>query len=93
MGPHNTPRAALLLCVLAAQAACHGDEHMDMGSMHQTPNSTSAPTQHKNYNLFNEPNYASLEAYSGLIMAHIGLEILAWFFVLPFGKLSNGARG
>jgi len=89
MGYPKTTRAALLLCALAALAAGHGDEHMDMGMDHveQTSNLTSIPDRPKHYNLYDEPNYASLEAHSGLIMAHIAFEVLAWFFVLPIGKL------
>jgi len=88
MGYLGTWRGALLLCAFAASAVGHDGVHngTNTGSTHQTTNSTSAPGQHKNYNLYEEPNYASLEGYSSLMLAHIGFEILAWFFVLPIGK-------
>jgi len=87
----KTTRAALLLCALAALAAGHGDGHMDMSMDHveQTSNPTSAPNSPKHYNLYDEPNYASLEAHSGLMLAHIVFEVLAWFFILPIGKLAK----
>lgn len=88
MGCLGTWRGALLLCAFAASAVGHDDVHngANMGSIYQTTNSTSAPAQHKNYNLYNEANYASLEGHFPLMLAHIGFEILAWFFVLPIGK-------
>jgi len=91
MGCLRTQTAALLLFALAALAAGHGEENtnMAMRSINYTANSTSVPDRGWNYNLFDEPNYASLEAHSSLMVAHIAFEILAWFFVLPVGKWSK----
>lgn len=35
---------------------------------------------------YNDPSYAGLSTHSGMMMAHIGLMALAWFFILPVGK-------
>ncbi|KAK5957619.1 hypothetical protein OHC33_000806 [Knufia fluminis] len=86
MGRFALQQAAWLLCAFAALAAGHGDEHMNPA------NSTSTSDQPKNYNLFDEPSYAGLEAHSGLMLAHIGFEVLAWFFVLPIGVMFSIAR-
>jgi len=91
MGCLRPDGAALLLCALAALAAAHGEEHTNMalGSMNQTTNSTSDADPDRNYNLFDKPNYASLEVHSSSMLAHIAFEVLAWFFVLPIGESSR----
>ena len=33
-----------------------------------------------------EPSYFTDAAYSGLLIAHVALMILAWLFILPIGK-------
>ena len=57
-----------------------------MGSGHITPSTNATLDPNRNYDFFDDPNYFRLEAYSGLMVAHIGFMILAWFFVLPVGK-------
>lgn len=89
----KTIAATLLLCASTSFVHAHGgSEHMDMNM------ETSASHQHKTSNStpghdwYSEPNYASLEPHSGLIMAHIGLMVLAWFFILPVGVMFSIVR-
>lgn len=82
MGHFRWTLAALLL-QLASTVSAHGHDNdmngMDMGSGEPT-------TQEAEHDPYNDPSYAGLSAYSGMMMAHIGLMVLAWFFVLPVGK-------
>ena len=32
------------------------------------------------------PSYAGLDKHSNMILAHIVIMVLAWFFILPIGK-------
>ncbi len=77
--------AALLLSLLSLVAA-HGDEGMEgthsamkMGGMHN-----STPTAQIDH-LLTLPSYAGRDTHTGSILAHIVLESVAWFFVLPVG--------
>lgn len=88
MLPFRIQAASALLCALAVVASAHGDENMNMGEAESAPVPSPTPSGQKNYDLYDEPNYFSLDAHSGLMMAHIGFMILAWFFVLPIGKSS-----
>lgn len=87
--------AAPLLLSLAADARPHNDHQsmgMDtdmsggMGSSH----SGSAPSNHtadgdsQDYPM----SYFAYQKHSGVIMAHIVLMVLAWFFTLPIGATS-----
>ena len=78
--------AALLLNIFSL-AAAHGDSAhgtMNMSGMLNATNSTYDPEYER---LLNLPNYAGLDSHTGPIFAHIVLEIVAWFFVLPLGSL------
>jgi len=80
-----TLSAAALLLSLASPAAAHGNsdhDSMDMGPMRNSTNSTFNPLYDGQYSL---PSYAGLGSYTGTIAAHIVLEVIAWFFVLPIG--------
>lgn len=85
MGRMRTATVALLLCT-SVLVVGHGDTNgnLDMGHISHSVNTTNAfdPFAY----LYEEPNYASLAAYSGWMMAHIGLMTLAWFFTLPVGE-------
>jgi hypothetical protein len=82
---------AALLLNLFSLAAAHGDSThgasthgaMAMGGMLNSTNSTFDPEYER---LLNLPNYAGLDSYTGSILAHIVLEVIAWFFVLPLGS-------
>jgi hypothetical protein len=79
--------AAALLLSLASPAAAHGNSghgSMDMGGMQNSTNSTFNPLYEGQYSL---PSYAGLDSYTGSLLAHIVLEVMAWFFVLPIGSL------
>lgn len=86
MGQHFGGLVALLLCASALVLA-HGDEHASMNMAHPSHTMNMTVSADPYAYLYEKPNYASLEAYSGWMMAHIGLMVLAWFFVLPIGEL------
>lgn len=85
-------RAALAVLLLAsiASALAHGDDHemdmnmdmdhMDMGASHenaQPENGDDSPM-----------SYFAYGQYTGWIVAHIALMVVAWCFVLPTGMAS-----
>lgn len=95
MGYFKVSAAALLLCASASIAYAHGgSEHKNMDMDMSMPHSHNASnvTFDPNTYLYDKPSYAGLEAYSGLMMAHIGLMILGWFFILPVGVMFSIAR-
>src|SRR2546423_7293527 len=77
---------AALLLYFISHAAAHGhgaEGAMDMGGMNE---SLAAPDVEMSYEQqYKLQSYAGLDSYTGLILAHIVLEIVAWFFVLPIG--------
>lgn len=97
MGPIQAHAVALFFCASAAVVYAHGGaEKMDMDMStdhtHKALNSTPILDPNRNWNRYDDPNYASLEAHSSLMMAHIGLMVLGWFFVLPVGVMFSIAR-
>jgi hypothetical protein len=77
--------AAAALLQLAAVAYAHGhDEGMKMDMDMESSKPQQAPNDDDPYNL---PSYAGLAVHQGLLLAHIALMVVAWFFVLPIGKL------
>lgn len=77
---------AAVLLQLASLALAHGgDEHngMDMGDMMKPEPHESQPGDPADP--YNMPSYAGLGMHSGMILAHIILMVLAWFFILPIG--------
>jgi hypothetical protein len=77
--------AALLLNLFSLTVA-HGDSAhgaMNMGGIRNSTNSTYGSEYEQVLNL---PNYAGLDSHTGSLLAHIVLEIIAWFFVLPLGS-------
>lgn len=84
--------ATALLLSLASCAAAHGNSGhgtMKMGGMQNSTNSTFNPLYQGQYSL---PSYAGLDSYTGSMFAHIVLEVVAWFFVLPIGSLLLAPR-
>lgn len=75
--------AAALLLPLLPLVAAHGDEHGETMNMsaHDAPAPHAQAAEHQ--------SYWSLSDYATLMYWHIGLEILAWVFMLPVGKLSR----
>lgn len=63
-----------------------------MGGMSHNASATVVLDPNRNFDLFDAPSYASLEGTSTMMVAHIGLMTLAWFFVLPFGVMFSVAR-
>ncbi|KAL9106604.1 MAG: hypothetical protein Q9227_008387 [Pyrenula ochraceoflavens] len=56
-----------------------------------TPSNASSPSSSSKQpsdSLYDIPNYAGLSQHSEIMMAHIVLMVLAWFFILPI--VSNG---
>lgn len=37
------------------------------------------------------PSYSGLAAHSSMMLAHITLMVLAWFFILPIGECTSGS--
>lgn len=89
----NAAFAAAFLLVSLANALPHGDDHsmddmnMDMGmSMDMGGhghNATSESSQPAEDSLM---SYFAYGKHSGTIVAHIGLMVLAWCFILPAGE-------
>ncbi|KAF2008001.1 hypothetical protein P154DRAFT_13831 [Amniculicola lignicola CBS 123094] len=77
--------AAALLEVLPLVAA-HGDEH-NGGHMNMHEDS-KLQTQESDA----PHSYWSLSEHTGLIYAHIALEVIAWFIILPVGVMLSIAR-
>ena len=72
---------------LASAVAAHGhDEHgsKDMGDMKMDAEHHAAGGDE--VDLYALPSYSGLSAHSSMMLAHIVLMILAWFFILPIGK-------
>ncbi len=82
--------AALLLLGAVPLALAHGDESNEsgMGGMgaemaHLTSASSVAAL---NSSTVEQQSYFTYQSYGGLMLAHIALMIVAWFFVLPIGE-------
>ena len=79
------PTAALLLCYISVVAG-HGAPSastVDMGGMNNSETSSDVvPLYLLQYRM---QSYAGLHSHTGLILAHIVLEVIAWVFVLPIG--------
>ena len=37
------------------------------------------------------PSYSGLAVHSSIMLAHIGLMVLAWFFILPIGECTSSS--
>lgn len=82
--------AALLLLGAVPLALAHGDESNEsgMGGMgakmaHLTSASSIAAL---NSSTVEQQSYFTYQKHGGLMLAHIALMIVAWFFVLPIGE-------
>lgn len=82
--PNRIALVVATAALLLPYAAAHGDEHMDT-SAHGAPLVKPQGAVHPS-------SYWSLNEHTILMYWHIGMEILAWVFVLPVGK-SRGAIG
>ena len=79
-------RSGVLGALLAVVVHAHNEHgHIDMTSS-STPamNDTASTWKVSNHDHWDYPNYAGLES-QGMMIVHIGLMILAWFFILPIG--------
>lgn len=91
MGALKLPVAALLLSLISL-AAAHGadmDGSMNMDGMNSATKMNSTmlnATNGQAQGSWDPPSYAGLDSYSRTMLAHVILEILAWFFVLPIGS-------
>ena len=79
--------AALLLCYISIVAGHGGssDGTMDMGGISSSTNSSDVEPLYLAQ--YKKDSYAGLNSYTGSILAHIVLEVVAWVFVLPIGML------
>ncbi|KAL8739246.1 MAG: hypothetical protein Q9181_000137 [Wetmoreana brouardii] len=87
---------AILPLTLSHEHGGHGQGGMDMGPSMTASTSTAAlpmntvtvPASSK----LVLPTYFSHPDYSGLLLAHIGLMTVAWFFILPISVMLSVAR-
>lgn len=88
-------RAALAAVFLAASVLAHDDEstntnmNMDMNMNMKTP--ASADPVHPNSE--GPMSYVAYDKHRGAILAHIGLMVAAWCFLLPICKYQHGQIG
>lgn len=82
--------AALLLLEAVPFALAHGDESDESGMggigakmAHLTSASSVAAL---NSSTVEQQSYFTYPSHGGLMLAHIGLMVVAWFFVLPIGE-------
>ncbi|PYH91526.1 integral membrane protein [Aspergillus ellipticus CBS 707.79] len=76
--------AAAFLLVSIANALPHGDDDaMDMDMAMDMSNSNSTQAAHPEAQADAPMSYFAYGKHSGAILAHIGLMVLAWCFVLP----------
>ena len=79
----SLPVAAVLFTI----AAAHGKDDSPVTPMDNMAN-TTLPMYLPDGSM--EPyymsSYAGLDSYFGWMLAHIVLEVVAWFFVLPIGQ-------
>ncbi|EXJ94629.1 hypothetical protein A1O1_03025 [Capronia coronata CBS 617.96] len=89
MLPSRHTIAAVLLHLAWLTAAHGGDEHaaMDMGD--GDAHEKKPLDDNDQYSL---PSYAGLGMHGNMIMAHIVLMVLAWFFILPIGVVFSVSR-
>ena len=86
----TTLAAAFVLSLVLQLVAAHGDEEaspsVDIG-MDMTTTSTSVVPATMGGNSTNVPvSYFSYGSNSSWMVAHAGVLVLAWVFVLPIGK-------
>ena len=85
----STLAAALLRFAWRVAAQAH-DEHdsYDMDDMKLCAG--HPPATKSEVDKYSLPNYFSLDKHSNMMLAHIVLMVLAWFFILPIGESSLG---
>lgn len=79
--------AASFLLISVANAIPHGDDegmHMDSGM--DMSSHDSQPKENTESTDDSPMSYFAYGKHSGAIMAHIGLMVAAWCFILPIGK-------
>ena len=84
---------ALSLVEVASRALAHGGDGVEVGAMTPagpTHSATTASSEMALANAIATPNasesYFSYPHFGSLMLAHIALMTIAWFFVLPIGK-------
>ena len=82
--------AALLLLGAVPLALAHGDESNEsgMGGMgaEMAHLASASSVAALNSSTVEQQSYFTYQRYGGLMLAHIALMIVAWFFVLPIGE-------
>ena len=86
----TSPRYAIAVALLqfSSLVLARGEEEPpanDQGSQ-------LSSAQHGDFNHSSVSSYAGLDKASSVILAHIVLMVLAWFFVLPVGKSCERAN-
>lgn len=82
--------AALLLLGAVPLALAHGDESYESGMGGKGPKmahlTSASSVVALNSSAVEQQSYFAYPSHSGLMLAHIALMIVAWFFVLPIGE-------
>ncbi|RMZ82261.1 hypothetical protein DV738_g1905, partial [Chaetothyriales sp. CBS 135597] len=87
--------AAAALLQLASTVVAHGGppDHSVKDGMDMRMGAGNSTAMHAgNSTVIDIPSYGGLEKHSRMILAHIVLMILAWFFILPIGVIFSIAR-
>ncbi|KIV82089.1 hypothetical protein PV11_04223 [Exophiala sideris] len=82
---------AAVLLRLAALTLAHGDDAHSEGDM-SGMDIAKAPSGDGLPDYYAMPSYAGLGMHGNMMMAHIILMVLAWFFILPIGVVFSISR-
>ena len=82
--------AALFLLGVVPLALSHEDESLESGTGSMGFNMahlTSTPSAAAlNSSVAEQQSYFTFPGYGGLMLAHIAIMVIAWFFILPIGE-------
>ena len=82
--------ATLLLLGAVPLALAHGDESNESGVGGTGPNmahlTSASSVAALNSSTVEQQSYFSYQSHGGLMLAHIALMIVAWFFILPISE-------
>lgn len=94
----TVPVFSTALCILTAASVAVARSHSDNGASAMSPAISTTISTHPLASTMASPEgstgpapisltYFTHSGYSGLMLAHIGLMTVAWFFVLPICAL------
>ncbi|KAL8991318.1 MAG: hypothetical protein Q9177_000248 [Variospora cf. flavescens] len=99
----TVPVFSIALCILTAASVAVARSHSDNGASAMSPVISTTISTHPLASTMASPEaltgsapisltYFTHSGYSGLMLAHIGLMTVAWFFVLPISVMLSVAR-